>query len=46
MSTREVRVTFDCTDPAALAAFWCEVLGYLVQPPPAAFASWDDALDA
>ena len=46
MSIREVQVTFDCADPAALAGFWCEVLGYRVEPPPAGFASWDEALDA
>jgi catechol 2,3-dioxygenase-like lactoylglutathione lyase family enzyme len=46
MSSREVQVTFDCADPAALAGFWCEVLGYRVEPPPAAFESWDQALDA
>src|SRR5450759_4733181 len=46
MSIREVQVTFDCADPGALAGFWCEVLGYQVQPPPAGFDSWDKALDA
>ncbi len=46
MSIREVQVTFDCADPAALARFWCEVLGYQVQPPPPGFDSWDKALDA
>jgi len=46
MSSREVQVTFDCADPAALAGFWCEVLGYRVEPPPAGFDSWDQALDA
>ena len=46
MSSREVQVTFDCADPGALAGFWCEVLGYQVQPPPPGFASWDEALDA
>jgi len=46
MSIREVQVTFDCADPGALAGFWCEVLGYQVQPPPASFDSWDKALDA
>ncbi len=45
MSTREVQVTFDCADPAALAEFWCEVLSYQVQPPPSGFDSWDQALD-
>lgn len=42
----EVQITFDSADPAALAAFWAEVLGYVLQPPPADFASWDEALDA
>ncbi len=43
---REVQVTFDCTDPGALAEFWAEALGYVVQPPPEGFAGWDEALDA
>jgi len=43
---REVQVTLDCADPARLAAFWAEVLGYVVQPPPPGFDSWDAALDA
>lgn len=43
-TTREVQVTFDCADPAALAAFWCEVLGYELQPPPSGFDTWDDFL--
>jgi hypothetical protein len=45
-AAREVQVTFDCADPAALAAFWAVALGYQVQPPPAGFESWDAALDA
>ena len=43
---REVQITFDCADPAALAAFWAETLGYKVQPPPTGFDSWDAALAA
>lgn len=46
MTTREIQVTFDCARPGALAAFWCEVLGYDVQGPPPGFDSWDTALDA
>ncbi len=46
MVTREVQITFDCADPAALAAFWAEVLGHRVQPPPEGFDSWDAALQA
>lgn len=44
--SREVQITFDGDDPAALAAFWAEALGYSVQPPPEGFDSWDDALRA
>jgi hypothetical protein len=44
--SREIQVTFDSADPAALAAFWAEVLGYQVQEPPPGFDSWDAALKA
>ncbi|MDQ4053829.1 MAG: VOC family protein [Actinomycetota bacterium] len=43
---REVQVTFDAADPAALAAFWCEVLGYRIDAPPPGFDTWDAALEA
>jgi hypothetical protein len=43
---RDVQVTFDCTDPAGLAAFWAEALGYRLQDPPEGFASWEQALEA
>jgi catechol 2,3-dioxygenase-like lactoylglutathione lyase family enzyme len=43
---RDVQITFDCADPAALAAFWAEALGYQVQEPPQGFDSWEQALDA
>ncbi|MHB8295846.1 MAG: VOC family protein [Acidimicrobiales bacterium] len=46
MNVREVQVTFDCADPATLAGFWCQVLGYQVQPAPPGFDSWEKALDA
>jgi catechol 2,3-dioxygenase-like lactoylglutathione lyase family enzyme len=45
-TVREVQITFDCADPAALAEFWAEVLGYRIQPPPPGFDTWDAALDA
>jgi hypothetical protein len=44
--SREIQVTFDCADPAALAAFWADVLGYQVQAPPDGFDSWEAALEA
>ncbi|MFJ2086382.1 VOC family protein [Micromonospora chokoriensis] len=43
---RDTQITFDCADPAALAAFWAEALGYQVQGPPEGFESWEQALDA
>lgn len=27
-SVKQVQVTFDCAEPARLARFWCQVLGY------------------
>ena len=42
MSTaREFQVTFDCAEPERVARFWCEVLGYVVPPPPPGFESWE-----
>ena len=35
-----------CEDPAALAQFWAAALGYIVQPPPEGFATWDDFADS
>jgi catechol 2,3-dioxygenase-like lactoylglutathione lyase family enzyme len=43
---RDVQFTFDCADPAGLATFWVEVLGYRLQDPPAGFESWEQALEA
>ena len=40
-SVREFQVTFDCAEPERVARFWCEVLGYVVPPPPEGFASWE-----
>ncbi len=44
--TRDIQITFDCADPARLAAFWAEALGYQLQPPPNGFDTWDAALEA
>jgi catechol 2,3-dioxygenase-like lactoylglutathione lyase family enzyme len=41
-SIKKFQVTFDCADPERVARFWCEVLGYVVPPPPEGFATWDD----
>jgi hypothetical protein len=42
----QVQITFDAAGPRALATFWCEVLGYVEQPPPPGFDTWEDALTA
>jgi catechol 2,3-dioxygenase-like lactoylglutathione lyase family enzyme len=43
---RDVQITFDAADPARLAQFWAEALGYRLQDPPQGFESWDQALEA
>jgi len=39
-SVRQFQVTFDCAQPERVARFWCDVLGYVVPPPPEGFADW------
>jgi hypothetical protein len=43
---RDVQITFDCGDPATLAEFWADALGYRLQDPPPGFRTWDEALAA
>ncbi len=40
--TRAFGVTIDCANPVALAAFWCDILDYVNDPPPAGYESWAD----
>ena len=42
----DFQVVIDCADPARLAEFWTQALGYEEEPPPEGFDSWDAALDA
>lgn len=44
--SRTIQITIDCADPAGLAPFWAEVLGYRLQDPPEGFDSWQQALEA
>ncbi len=39
-----VQVVIDCVDPATLAPFWAEALGYVRQAPPPGADSWEDWL--
>jgi glyoxalase superfamily protein len=41
-SVKKIQVTFDCAEPERVGRFWCEVLGYVMPPPPEGFASWED----
>lgn len=51
--TREIQVTFDANDPAALSLFWRDVLGYVHPGPPGVelgegddpLAAWDEFLE-
>ena len=40
------QVTFDSAEPEALARFWAEALGYVLQPPPDGYTSWEEWLVA
>jgi hypothetical protein len=40
------QVTFDAANPERLGKFWAAVLGYVMQPPPEGFDSWDAFLDS
>lgn len=35
------QVTIDAHDPDRLARFWADALGYVMQPPPPGFDSWE-----
>ena len=41
-----VQIVIACEDPARLTEFWSEALGYVPQPPPEGFESWDAFADA
>ena len=40
MTTR-FQLVIDCADPEPLARFWAAALGYVLEPPPDGFDSWD-----
>ncbi len=39
---RPIQIVFDAHDPSTLARFWADALGYIEQPPPPDFDSWED----
>jgi hypothetical protein len=40
----DIQVVIDCANPGRVATFWATALGYVVQPPPEGFASWEEFL--
>jgi hypothetical protein len=41
-----IQLVFDCADPDRMAGFWSQALGYVLQPPPPGFDTWDALLDS
>lgn len=41
----DIQVVIACQDPSRLSEFWAGALGYIVQPPPEGFETWDDFAD-
>ena len=37
-----IQIVFDAAEPEKLAEFWGLALGYVVEPPPAGFESWEE----
>ena len=40
------QVTFDAANPMAVAEFWAPALGYILQPPPEGFETWEEFADS
>src|SRR5271156_6201407 len=38
----KIQIVFDAADPEKLAEFWELALGYVIEPPPEDFRSWED----
>jgi catechol 2,3-dioxygenase-like lactoylglutathione lyase family enzyme len=41
---RTVQVVFDCADVGVMTEFWSDALGYVEQPPPPGYDSWEALL--
>lgn len=44
--TVRFQITIDCFDADHMAVFWSIALGYVIEPPPAGYLSWEDFLRA
>ncbi|WP_087508239.1 VOC family protein [Cellulomonas iranensis] len=41
---RRLQIVVDAHDPRGLGAFWADVLGYVEEPPPPGFSTWEETL--
>ncbi len=41
-----LQIVIACEDPERLAGFWAAATGYVLQPPPEAFETWEQFADA
>jgi len=37
-----LQIAIDCAEPRLLVPFWCEALGYVVEPPPGGHRTWNE----
>lgn len=44
--SHSIQVVLACEDPASLSEFWADALGYVLQPPPEGFSTWDEFADS
>ncbi len=42
----QLQIVIDCSNPAQLAEFWVNALGYKVQDPPTGYTSWEAFLQS
>ena len=44
--SHSIQVVIACEDPSRLVEFWASALGYIPEPPPEGFDTWQDFADA
>jgi hypothetical protein len=44
--SHSIQIVIACEDPARLAEFWAPALGYVPEPPPEGFDTWEEFADA
>jgi hypothetical protein len=44
--SHSIQVVIACEDPSRLVEFWAAALGYIPEPPPEGFDTWQDFADA